>query len=59
MTDKTFGYSKIVLLYNPFKGGITSAIVIGSEDYKEDILVRWFLIVLMILFNWIFMLHKS
>jgi phage terminase large subunit-like protein len=40
MTDKTFGYSKIVLLYNPFKGGITSAIVIGSEDYKEDILVR-------------------
>ncbi len=40
MTDKTYGYSKIVLLYNPFRGGITSAIVVGSEDYKEDILVR-------------------
>ena len=40
MTDKKFGSSKIVLLYNPFKGGITSAIAIGSRDYKEDILVR-------------------
>lgn len=40
MTDKTFGSSKIILLYNPFRGGITSAIRIGSGDYNEDILNR-------------------
>lgn len=32
MTDNTYGHSKIVLLYNPFRGGITSAIAIGSGD---------------------------
>jgi hypothetical protein len=40
MVDTKFGSSKIVLLYNPYRGGITSAISIGSRDYKDDILTR-------------------